>query len=344
MFRKSERPWSDGTSLRDYQEIARAAIGKDRSNKDIDDWCNSLWGNPCSPGANSSQKRRATEDLWADRLCAVDERSPTKSLANGSPVRKKARTVASENMVESVSDTSGTPSRMSLRAFNSMTNLSAKQTSGHGSLAGAQSSHTAAAQIKSASSEHTPALTLKHTPLATVLPSPPSSSPIAQTQEIFLRRSIDFNDAPLSLPPTPPSILPSLDSDSLPTDSVVWLASPTGTPASSRGAPSHAMIPPAQLVHTLDAFLLACGWGLSAGQSGSTWVKQGIIFIDDQAVTDNDSDEVPWMEYPMKAIFDRRRRLLHACRDVQIKCKPVTVFSMKALDGGSQNRAICLFD
>lgn len=340
MFRKSERPWNEGTTLREYQEIARAAIGKDQSDKDIDDWCNNLWGNPCSPGANSSQKRRATEDLWMDRLCAVDEKSPVKSLANGSPARKKAKTIASENMVESVSDTSGTPSRMSLRAFNSMTNLDSKQTSGHGS--GAHSSNTAVAQFKSASSEHTSALTLKHTPLASVLPSPPPSSPIAQTQELFLRRSIDFNDAPLSLPPTPPSLLPSLDS--LLTDSVVWLASPTGTPASSRGAPSHATIPPAQLVHTLDAFLLACGWGLSAGQSGSTWVKQGVIFIDDQAVSTDDSDEVPWMDYPMKAIFDRRRRLLRACRDVQTKCKPVTVFSIKALDGGSQNRAICLFD
>ncbi|KAJ6621297.1 hypothetical protein B0H10DRAFT_2017849 [Mycena sp. CBHHK59/15] len=62
VFRPSERSWVDG------------CVGRDRADKDVDDWGNSLWGKPVSPGVNSSLKRKLVASVWEEKLIASDRK------------------------------------------------------------------------------------------------------------------------------------------------------------------------------------------------------------------------------------------------------------------------------
>jgi len=74
IFRHSERSWSQGIDLKELDKVAREAIGRDRSDKDVDDWCNNLWGKPVSPGAKCSLKRKASMLTWEAKLAILDVR------------------------------------------------------------------------------------------------------------------------------------------------------------------------------------------------------------------------------------------------------------------------------
>ncbi|KAF7356774.1 DNA ligase [Mycena venus] len=76
IFRTRERSWQDGMNLQDLHKVARAIVGKDRSNKDIDDWTNNLWGKPASPGV--SLKRKGMADIWEEKLIADDHKRARK--------------------------------------------------------------------------------------------------------------------------------------------------------------------------------------------------------------------------------------------------------------------------
>lgn len=47
--------------IHDLQKLARDCIGVDRPSKDIDDWCNKLWGKPSSPSILEKTQDRARE-------------------------------------------------------------------------------------------------------------------------------------------------------------------------------------------------------------------------------------------------------------------------------------------
>ena len=68
----AERTWRDGVQLLELQEIALRCIGKDRPLKDVDDWCNGLWGKNSSPNLRSRLKRKASVDAWQYRLATLD--------------------------------------------------------------------------------------------------------------------------------------------------------------------------------------------------------------------------------------------------------------------------------
>ncbi len=68
----AERTWRDGVDLSGLQEIAMRCVGKDRALKDVDDWCNELWGTSSSPSVRSRLKRKASVDVWQHRLATLD--------------------------------------------------------------------------------------------------------------------------------------------------------------------------------------------------------------------------------------------------------------------------------
>ena len=72
VYRLAERTWRDGVHLLELQEIALRCIGKDRPLKDVDDWCNGLWGKNSSPNLRSRLKRKASVDAWQHKLATVD--------------------------------------------------------------------------------------------------------------------------------------------------------------------------------------------------------------------------------------------------------------------------------
>ncbi|KAJ7180474.1 hypothetical protein C8R46DRAFT_1069579 [Mycena filopes] len=72
IFRTGERSWRDGVTLQDLHQVARDIVGRDRSNKDIDDCVNTMWGKPVSPGVGDSLKRKRLADDWEEKLIASD--------------------------------------------------------------------------------------------------------------------------------------------------------------------------------------------------------------------------------------------------------------------------------
>lgn len=97
-------------------KVARDSLGKDRSNKDVDDWGNILWSKPVSPGVTS--KRKAVVDEWEEKLIVADRKLARKRgwtaldsriLATtkiATPVRSRpqplgSRTNLDESLVES---------------------------------------------------------------------------------------------------------------------------------------------------------------------------------------------------------------------------------------------------
>jgi hypothetical protein len=73
VFRRSERSWNEGTSLKEFQRIAREAVGGERPGKEIDDWCNELWGKSLSPNDEHSILRKQREDSLLAVLERVDK-------------------------------------------------------------------------------------------------------------------------------------------------------------------------------------------------------------------------------------------------------------------------------
>jgi len=71
----AERTWKDGIDLPGLQEIAMRCVGKDRPLKDVDDWCNELWGTSSSPSVRSRLKRKASVDIWQHKLATLDDNS-----------------------------------------------------------------------------------------------------------------------------------------------------------------------------------------------------------------------------------------------------------------------------
>lgn len=74
IFRTRERSWQDGVNLQDLHKVARDIVGRDRSNKDIDDCVNSMWGKPVSPGVGNSLKRKRLADDWEQKLIVSDRK------------------------------------------------------------------------------------------------------------------------------------------------------------------------------------------------------------------------------------------------------------------------------
>ncbi|KAH7922581.1 DNA ligase/mRNA capping enzyme [Leucogyrophana mollusca] len=74
VFRPAERQWDEGLTLRSLQEIATESVGRDRRDKDLEDWCSEVWGKAPSPGAKSTLKRKRTQGEWEEKLESVDRK------------------------------------------------------------------------------------------------------------------------------------------------------------------------------------------------------------------------------------------------------------------------------
>lgn len=72
VFRRPERSWREGSSLKEFQRLARQGVGRERLGKEVDDWCKGLWGKPISPSVKHPLKRRQREDTLIAELERVD--------------------------------------------------------------------------------------------------------------------------------------------------------------------------------------------------------------------------------------------------------------------------------
>ncbi|KAI0955281.1 hypothetical protein AcW1_006907 [Taiwanofungus camphoratus] len=360
-FRLSERSWAEGTTLQEFQKLAREAVGRDRPNKDVDDWCNDLWGKPSSPGVKCPVKRKNNENLWERRLEFVDQKEyETRTTSTG----------GSENQVHSLHMEHGSKERDStslfcrltktpprIRTFGSATNV--MQSNGSSPNIGKESSTalgTTSKALEASSSQPVHQLSAQcseqEAPLgqAHIGTDTTCLGHFDQSQTVHAI-PMQVSPATLNLPATENSIA-STELRHYATgpmgkflrNTVVWLARPSSSPRPSWKVPSHLIIPAGQMVHGLNCFLQACGWCIpDLSTPGCEWIQRGVVFIDDN----NEDDGKQWMDYALKTLIKRRASLVSLTGTG--KSKPVWVFSMKLLsfeelgrlDEDIESRAIC---
>ncbi|EFI27392.1 hypothetical protein CC1G_14863 [Coprinopsis cinerea okayama7 len=72
LYRPAERSWKDAVDLRTLHDIACESVGRDRADKDIDDWAKELFNVPTASGAKCPLKREQMARMWEERLRAMD--------------------------------------------------------------------------------------------------------------------------------------------------------------------------------------------------------------------------------------------------------------------------------
>ena len=60
--RRRDRTWRECISLEEFQRIARETVGRERPNKEADDWCKNLFGKVASPGVKHPLRRKQREE------------------------------------------------------------------------------------------------------------------------------------------------------------------------------------------------------------------------------------------------------------------------------------------
>ncbi|KDR65743.1 hypothetical protein GALMADRAFT_148452 [Galerina marginata CBS 339.88] len=76
IYRPSERSWKESLNLEDLHRKACNSVGRDRSDKDLYDFCNQAFGKPSSPSVNSPRKRKARAASWDRRLDELERKIP----------------------------------------------------------------------------------------------------------------------------------------------------------------------------------------------------------------------------------------------------------------------------
>lgn len=73
-YRRRERTWRECISLEEFQRIARETVGRERPNKEADDWCKSLFGKVASPGVRHPLRRKQREETILAELERIERR------------------------------------------------------------------------------------------------------------------------------------------------------------------------------------------------------------------------------------------------------------------------------
>ena len=374
VFRPSDRPWVDGTSLDEFQTIARTAVGRDRSGKAEDDWAKTVFipRQPASPSVRSSQKRKEAEGVWIEKLTSADRRSgasrtPSKKARTNRVPDSRRRAADVENAENDANPEASKPDcdeemlpvasealplhrRAGMSRLGSMTNLA-----GSPEMLPSPAAHTVTSppssplfpvcplsktRIDSPKDTHAAPSSPLASHQASANPLVPSPEPDRTTEHQRSLQSRDEGAQPASSLPAQTPHLPTLHT--FLQDAAVWLARPATSSRPSWRAPSHTVIPLGGQLHSLDALLFACGWGEAAPCS---WVNRGVVFVDDA------DDARAYKELALSELATRRMQLLR--QECTTRCKPIFVLSMALLGydalGTSvtaeelEARAICRF-
>ena len=92
-YRRRERTWRECISLEEFQHIARETVGRERPDKEADDWCKGLFGKVASPGVKDPLRKRQREAVILADLERIEERhrdGGRKAQDHNSKKRKRA--------------------------------------------------------------------------------------------------------------------------------------------------------------------------------------------------------------------------------------------------------------
>jgi len=95
-YRRRDRTWRECISLEEFQRIARETVGRERPNKEADDWCKDLFGKVASPGVKHPlRKKQREEAILADLERIEGNRRDGGHKIKDHNSRKRKRTVDS---------------------------------------------------------------------------------------------------------------------------------------------------------------------------------------------------------------------------------------------------------
>jgi DNA ligase-4 len=249
--------------LQGLHKIACESIGRDNSDKNARDICNGLWGKTTSPRAKSEFKRKATRELWEDRLALLDGRKR----------RRISQPILKENSPPSRSSLKDPFRNSTSQPLGTRTNTIAKSVSFH-----LPSSEPVAA-IPMSEEQQSPSLRACKNPTPQQTPekggesymnldSSEGSSDIT-TPDVS---DIVLQDKALETPTnTPPSGMTFLHG------ALVWFAT-SGTKHCPSSLALKSALPRQQRLHSLESLLLGCGWHQDTAEL--PWVERGVIFVD----------------------------------------------------------------
>ncbi|KAG6888470.1 hypothetical protein C0995_008043 [Termitomyces sp. Mi166 len=310
IHRRSDRPWTEGVNLKDLHKIACAAVGRDTSDKEARDITAEIWGIPASPGAHSALKRKATMDLWREKLAALDERVLSRDNASRSappspapasvttppdfnsevvllPPAKKPR-LSQEEWRSDIKIVSRSPraAEDTAQPLRIRTNIVVNQpivSSGY-----QQSQRSNLGTLRS------PPLTPQKSPQRTMHKAGTSSQAFTCVAPVC--NQADPNSGSRFLQ-----------------NALIWFAKPCGESWAVKNT-----VQRGQRVHSVEALLAGCGW--CANSRGANWVEKGVIFVDEDSAGGkeiarrasemiNDRSQVLPPDRPRKRIwiFDRKR-------------------------------------
>jgi len=297
IFRIGERHWKESVNLQELQKIARSAVGRDRSNKDIDDWCNDLWGKPVSPGVKCSRKRKATADAWEDKLAALDRkvsRQKGMKIKAAALERKAQKADNSFDVWQPV---------VALQPLGTRTNVELSPTFIHSSLHVHQSlDGISLCVVKSPLATHATSSMLGNANLRTRYPSPiisldkvpveyeneASSSSISEVMVHHEKSSNQTFSADLGVTPMAKFLRNAL----------VWFAR---SRVGSRPyfPPWKKLVHQEHQLHSMESLLMGCGWHQDT-KIVCDWVECGIVFVDD-----SEDGGKEWKRYALEMLRER---------------------------------------
>ncbi|KAF7430590.1 hypothetical protein PC9H_006298 [Pleurotus ostreatus] len=317
IYRPKERSWQGGVTPEVLLSTAREILGVDDKGKDVRDVCKGLFGQPPSPGVRSGKKRMKQQVHWVSRLRHVDKLPPLelKRLVrdHDREADRGIENLASEDVDDDEADsplgevTNRLVPPFMLPQLSSSSRLSPRtpdKSTVSRELDGSPPFKRRKVSVMSSPVFSSPPL-VPTTPcqtragIPTPITSPVFSSPISShtaikpTLEDFLRHSL------------------------------IWVArnKPTTT--------AYPNIPSDNELHSLESVFIGCGWSKDIqGTSTSSWVRQGVIFVEDST----------WHRYVMDAIYQRKQSMTMSPTRGKDKVdgstsrrKPIWVFDCKVL-------------
>lgn len=215
-------------------------MGRDRPNKDVDDWANVVWGKPVSPGVRSEKKRKVVEEVWEERLMMVDGK-----------VKKRRGCAQGLDLGEEVL----VPRPLGLRT-------NTQWPSARSPVIVREMGKECAEDARACQGKEDIPIRTATPPLAE--PAAPRSLQKLGRIPNVIRVATPFGNnsvvEPLTPRPTPK------DPDGLNimarflSDSLVWIARPCGSRRPSWRVASSKIVPAGQRVHSLETLMIGCGW------------------------------------------------------------------------------------
>lgn len=335
LYCPSSRPWSEGVTLQDLHKIACESIGRNRTEKEVEDWTKEVWGEVASPGVRCKSKRKEKEATWLDRLGVVDGAMGNKRM------RLMSSSSSPSSSHEKAPELQDPPAKLRNGEAQLMLDMEPPGfTLNLELLPTPPPSNPGRVQVIRAKEDK---------PLDSI--SPPSTRRITMPEKSCFcdcSRNISGPEAGTSkCKPVQPifhlgdeftpfvTLSPPILADSKSVyvskpiviflrDAFVWFAQPCNTPRPTWRPATQDLVAASSRLHSLESLMLGCGW-----QSGNipSRMKYGVVFVDDSTASGRS-----WKEYALRTLQEKHASLTPGTGAIPIWVFKANVLEFEALE------------